>query len=237
MWGRTVMLGTGMAVGGLMLIPGAATAAMQGARTAMALGVAANRMVSRQMLRATAEALEVVEDLVAEVRADLEARSGAAPEKSHVVIPGRAAAEAGADARAVALQPADLARIHVVGRRLRLRFRGALADGEMDRVATEIAAFPGVARLRLKPLTRCLVIETDGPAEQLAEALERTGVARLAEAGYPHPAALATSIALGWLDQELRRRTRGKQSLRSVIAMVVEAGLAIRARRGTGPTP
>lgn len=229
MWGRTLMLGTGMAVGGLLLIPGAAAAAMQGARTAVAVGVAANRLVGRQMLRATAEAVEVVEDLVAEVRADLEARSRPAARPDTVVIAG---APLGGE-RPPALRPADLAQSHVAGRRLRLRFRGAVEDGQMERVAAEVAAFPGVARVRLKPLTRSLVVETEGPAEAIAESLARTGVVRLAEAGYPHPAALAMSFALGRLDDAIRRRTRGEQSLRTVIAMVIEAGDAIRARRGS----
>lgn len=223
MWLRALAIGSAAATfGAAALFPG--TAARAG-RELMTFGLAANRAVQREMFRAAAEAIEVVEDLVAEVRAET---PGNAPNETPLpeVLAGRVTA----GASTVQPMAMDASIAHAVGRRLRLRLRGAAEEGDLVRFAAALSGFPGVRRARIHPATRSVVLEGDGPASALAEVLQSSGMLRLTPQLFQHPAAWATSLALMRLDAVLRARSRGRHDLRSAVRMVLKAAETLRAR-------
>lgn len=224
MWTRGLVIGSTAALGMLAFVPGAGTAMARSAREAMAVGLAVNQAVQRQMLRATAEAVEVVEDLIAEVRAEGAPAEPDAPAPEVVLgrVTGLPAVQGAA----------DLALVHQAGRRLRLRLRGAVSPAEMHQVADTIRGFPGVEGVEIRPVTRSLVITCEGSAAAFARALETAGVATLAPVAFRHPAALITAFLLARADAGIRARSRGKADLKTTVGLLLKAVEAARARRG-----
>lgn len=227
MWARSVMMGTGLAMSGLMLVPGVAASLAQGTRTAFALGLAVNRAARQQVLLAMAEAIERTEDLVAEVRIASDSSERMA---MPVVLPGRAVS----GGRALMPVPTPVASLHRSAHRLRLRIISPAGRAGAQALAAEIAAFPGVRSAVVRPATGSIVVETDAPSDLLADSLCENGVIRLAELWFHHPAALGTAFALNQLDALIRLRTRGARDLRAVLGMLLAAGAAMRKDRGRG---
>ncbi|GMG81389.1 hypothetical protein LNKW23_06020 [Paralimibaculum aggregatum] len=227
MWTRGLAVGSAAAFGMAMLMP---QTALRMGREAVALGQSVNRAMQREMLRAAAEAAEVIEDLLAEIRADAAAAEGRGAGQGPLpeVLAGRAVS----GGAAVQPQAADAAVLHRAGGRLRLRLLGAGGPEELAALAAALRAFPGVTRIEIRPATMCLVLQADAPAGQLAAALERAGLLRLAPLAFRHPAAIATSVALARLDLLIRARSRGQANLRTVLAMVLRAVDTIRSRQG-----
>ncbi|MGF1447150.1 MAG: hypothetical protein ACFBRM_13260 [Pikeienuella sp.] len=222
MWSRALMIGPTAALGMLALVPGAGGAMARSTREAMAAGLAVNRAMQRQMLKAAVEAIEVVEDLIAEVRADdVRPLSEAQP----VVVAGRPAGALTAAPRA-----ADLAIFHEAGQRLRLRIRGAVGEAEMAALADTLSGFPGVTSATLRPLSKSVIVVSAGPAAALAASLEEAGVARFARVKFQHPAALLAAALISATDSGIRSRTRGKSDLRTVLRLLIEAAETIRRR-------
>ncbi len=228
MWPQGFGFGPGAALQMLAMVPGAGRIAMRQMSFGLAVGQAMGRAAQRQMLRATAEALEVVEDLVAEARAE-RALPPEAP--LPVVVSGRSREAA----RAVAPRAAEMALVHGAGGRLRLRLRGAPSEAEMAALAAALRGFPGVTAVACRPITRSFVVDCAGRAEELAAVLERAGVVRLSPVAFPHPAAVLTALAIARLDALMRARSGGRHSLKSALAQVLEAVEAMQAGQAGGP--
>lgn len=223
MWVQGAMIGTGLALGGLMMAPVFAATLAQSGRAAVAAGLAVQQAARRQTALALAEAIECAEDLVAEVRLGLETAPAAA---LHPVVPGRALS----GGRALAPRPDAVLCLSRSERRLRLRPLGLADRVAAERLAAEIAAFPGVRSATLRPVTGSIVVEADVPAALLVESLRENGVIRLAETWLRHPAALGTVFALDRLDAVIRWRSRGRSDLRAAVAMVLRAAGSLRER-------
>lgn len=224
MWARGIMIGTGLAMGGVMLVPGAVASVARGSRAALAMGLAVNSEIRRQALVALAEAVETVEDVVAEVR---RAQTPTGQISEPVVVPARAASGGAAVARA----PWPVACLSQSERRLRLRPIGLPDPSEIMRLGAEIAAFPGVSGVTHRPRTSSLVVKTEAPAADVLASLRANGVIIPAAIWFRHPAALGTVFALERLDAMIRLRSSGQSDLRQVIAMVLRAVEILRSRR------
>lgn len=93
---RLFALGAAVAVGGLMMIPGVASAVTSAGRPIVRRGLKGGAAAYEGLKRAAGEAYEHFEDLAAEVRAEMEAEAGKAGEAAG------AAADAGGTAGAAA---------------------------------------------------------------------------------------------------------------------------------------
>lgn len=218
MWPQGIMLAAGSVLGTAAML-----GAMQGARAAMALGLAGVRATQREGLRAGFEAMECVEDLVAEARAG---RLEALPVAPVEVVAGRVAAGGAAAAPA----PVRVTVEHAGPGRLRLRPQ-PLSDAAALELAEGLARFPGVRRAGLRPLTGSVVLDVEGDGGALAASLELAGVLRRSALHFRHPAALGALVALDRLDALVRMRSAGREDLRGLLGATLEA-LEARARGG-----
>ena len=233
MWAGDMFLRAGFALG-----PAAAMVALRGAQSATGLGLVAVRAAQREWLRAGFEALECLEDVVAEARAGTARSAASAAAGATTVMPPVEviALRARAGGTAAVPRPVAVAVEHAGPARLRLRPRGPEEAEALALIAEPLARFPGVRRAGLRPLTGSLVLETEtaGHAMHLAEALERAGLVALARVHFPHPAAVATRLGLDRIDLAIRLRSGGRQDLLAALGRMI-ATLEARGPLGRRP--
>ncbi|MGF1500442.1 MAG: hypothetical protein ACFBSD_01375 [Paracoccaceae bacterium] len=222
-----VLLGQAMAMGGLALGPAMGAAGIGMMRAWFDAGLSVQAAAQRQMLATGGDALEAVEDVIAEVKVGLAPEAVAAG----AVIEGRLTGAPAPPAQSLRLGVA-----HASGNRLRLQ----LSDpGQRDRLpATEAAirGFPDVVSVTLRPLTGSLIVEGSVPAADLATGLATSGLIALAGRQPAPLPAFITRLWLARLDALMRVRSDGKQDLRSLLAaMLISSEVLSDGRGRLGP--
>lgn len=218
MWVGAVMAGTALAMRAAMAGP---TLALQAATGAAGLALLAAEEMRRQSLRAGAEAVEALEDFVAE--SDPARRDGAALDVDEV-IEGYVA---GSSVRPP--PPPLVAEMHRTETRLRLQcLMGPLPDGGAA-LAAALAGFPGVCRVVPRAMTGSLLIETaPGLTADLADRMARAGLIALSPFGLRHPGWVAARLSLQRADMAVRLRSGGRVGLGEVISGLPRRGRAAR---------
>lgn len=201
-----------MVMGQAMVAAGTVVGA--GRMTLMALDRAgeARDVVTGEGHRMLADAIERVEDVLAEAAA---ADPGAPPVGPGEVVEGLVAgAVAGRDE---ILPVADVA--HAAPGRLRLTLRRRDPASALALLADRLAALPGVEAVTVRATTGSIVLRTRVSPETLAEAAGRAGLLRVAGRARPRTGAAVMSMALDRVDALLRLQSGGRTGLADVMSL------------------
>lgn len=122
---------------------------------------------------------------------------------------------------------------HAIDGRLRLSLP-ELRDrtAAMTALAEAASRLPGVRRALGRPRTASLILEFEGPAAPLCEALAEAGLVRIRPRDPAMPLHLQAELAVAYLDGRIRERSEELLDLRSAAGVVLLLLAAAQAARG-----
>jgi hypothetical protein len=124
--------------------------------------------------------------------------------------------------------------VHRTSGRTRLRTRGMKGRDEyFEQVQTALAQTRGVQRVSVSSLTESILIEHEGPIEEVVLEAERRGYWQI-EDGKRDPYLVQVSRVLSESDEKLRQATRGRIDFETLTFLGFVAGGIYQIARGQG---
>jgi hypothetical protein len=138
-------------------------------------------------------------------------------------------ADRGADGQP---RPPALRQAHVTRGRARLRVEKPAGRAEMAALAERLAAVPRVVRVVARPNTGSVILQTDGAAEPVLQAIAEQGIARVLPPLVPPPLRQAAQLGMLQLDAAVKKRTEGSLDGRTALAILLLLAAAVQFARG-----
>ncbi|WP_323770774.1 HMA2 domain-containing protein [Antarctobacter sp.] len=125
---------------------------------------------------------------------------------------------------------------HQTGHRLRLRLT-APPGGDSGELANRLARVDGAHRVRIRPNTASVIIDTLVPTETVLQTLQDSGLVKiLAPLKHP-PLGQVIDLGLAQADMAIGNQTDGALDLRTLIALMLAAGAVVQLTRGRIASP
>jgi hypothetical protein len=114
-----------------------------------------------------------------------------------------------------------------------LRFLDAPPKGRaLASFVDSVAEIAGVSRVRARPNTGSVIVETAVPADMVLHTLAASGLMRLEPHPHPQPVRQTIRSGLAHAEAKLERQTEGALDLRTTIALGLLAGAIFQLSRG-----
>jgi len=126
---------------------------------------------------------------------------------------------------------------HAVAGRLRLRPVLPMEAGALRALADGIAALWGIRRVVSRPATSSLIVEFDGPAAPMIEAIGASGLARLRDRSPPPPISMVAKLALLQAETRVKGATDSTLDLYTLLGLMLLMGAVVQVGRGRIASP
>jgi hypothetical protein len=107
-----------------------------------------------------------------------------------------------------------------------------MPPAELKALADALAGVPGVLRVVSRPNTGSLILDVDGPAAPLLDAVASSGLARPHEKDAPPPIGMVGKFALMRAEMQVKEATGGTLDLYSALAVVFAMGAIVQLGQG-----
>lgn len=121
---------------------------------------------------------------------------------------------------------------HATDGRVRLRPAKSLPPAELKALADALASVPGIRRVVSRPNTGSLILDVDGLAAPVLEAVVASGLARPREKDAPPPIGIVGKFGLMRAEMKVKEATGGTLDLYSALSLVFAMGALVQLGQG-----
>jgi hypothetical protein len=128
--------------------------------------------------------------------------------------------------------PVTLTRVHTTTGRARLRLDRGLPPEDLQALTDQLASVPDVVRVRARPNTGSVIMETAGEPGPVLERIAAGGLVRIKAPPKPPPVGQTMQVGLLKLDADIKAQTADSLDLRTTVALLLLGAAAVQLARG-----